>query len=145
MCCVYASVRPGRKWIRVEPGTAGWKAFEAGVKDGAEGLITTAETIFRSERALVTKLASSHKLRAIYPYSTFAIDSGGLMAYDVTDRDLHRSAATYVDMILKGAKPSDLPVQQPTKFRLVINLKTAKELVLNIPESLLSRADEVIE
>ena len=108
-------------------------AFEAGAKDGAEGLITTAETIFRAERARVTELAARHKLPAIYPYSAFAIDSGGLMAYDVTDRDLHRSAATYVDMILKGAKPSALPVQQPTKFRLVINLKTANALGLTIP------------
>jgi putative tryptophan/tyrosine transport system substrate-binding protein len=120
-------------------------AFEAGAKDGAEGLITTAETIFRAERARVTELADRHKLPAIYPYSAFAGDSGGLMAYEVTDRDLHRTAATYVDMILKGAGPSDLPVQQPTKFRLVINLKTAKALGLEIPPSVLARADEVIE
>ena len=67
------------------------------------------------------------------------------MAYEVTDRDLHSRAATYVDKILKGAKPSDLPVQQPTKFRLVINLKTAEMLGLTIPLTLFGRADEVIE
>src|SRR3984957_14325845 len=117
-------------------------AFEAGAKDGAEGLITTAETIFRAERARVTELADRHKLPAIYPYSAFASDSSGLMPYEVTDRDLHRSAATYVDMILKGAKPSDLPVQQPTKFRLVINLKAAKALGIEVPPTLLARADE---
>jgi putative tryptophan/tyrosine transport system substrate-binding protein len=110
-----------------------------------DSLITTAETIFRGERARVTELADRHKLPAIYPYSAFAVDSGGLLAYDVTDRDLHRGAATYVDAILKGAKPSDLPVQQPTKFRLVINLKTANALGLTIPATFLARADEVIE
>jgi putative ABC transport system substrate-binding protein len=120
-------------------------AFEAGTKEGAEGLTTTAESIFRAERARVTELAGRHKLPAIYPYSVFAVDSGGLMAYEVVDRDLHRSAATYVDKILKGARPSDLPVQQPTKFRLVINLKTAKALGLTVPQTLLVRADEVIE
>jgi putative ABC transport system substrate-binding protein len=120
-------------------------AFEAGVKDKAEGLITTAETIFRAERARVTELASRHKLPAIYPYATFVADNGGLMAYEISDRDLHRRAATYVDMILKGAKPSNLPIQQPTKFNLVINLKTAKVLGLEMPPALLARADEVIE
>src|SRR6516165_10799496 len=79
------------------------------------------------------------------PWGVFPADNAGLMAYEVTDRDLHSSAATYVDKILKGAKPSDLPVQQPTKFRLVINLKTAETLGLTIPRMVLARADEVIE
>jgi putative ABC transport system substrate-binding protein len=122
-------------------------AFDAGIKAGAQGVLTTAESIFRGARALVTELASHHKLPAIYPYAAFALslEDGGLMAYDVTDRDLHRSAADYVDKILKGAEPSDLAVQQPTKFQLVINLRTAKSLGLTIPPSLLARADEVID
>jgi putative tryptophan/tyrosine transport system substrate-binding protein len=120
-------------------------AFEAGSKVGAQGVLTTAESIFRGARARVTELAAHHSLPAVYPYAAFALENGGLMAYDVTDRELHRSAADYVDKILKGAKPSDLPVQQPTQFHLVINLKTAKALGLTLPPTLLARADEVIE
>jgi ABC-type uncharacterized transport system substrate-binding protein len=120
-------------------------AFEAGMRAGVQALLTTAESIFRGQRARVTELAARHKLPAIYPYAAFAVESAGLMAYDVADRDLHRNAADYVDKILKGAKPSDLAVQQPTKFQLVINLKTAKSLGLTIPSQLLARADEVIE
>ena len=121
-------------------------AFDA-IKAGAQGVLTTAESIFRGSRALVTELAAQHKLAAIYPCAAFALslENGGLKAYDITDRDLHRSAANYVDKILKGAKPSDLAVQQPTKFQLVINLRTAKSLGLTIPPSLLARADEIIE
>jgi ABC-type uncharacterized transport system substrate-binding protein len=120
-------------------------AFDAGVRERAEGLLTTAESIFRAERARVTELAAHHRLPAIYPYSAFVTDAGGLMAYEINDSDLHARAATYVDKILKGAKPSDLAVQQPTKFELVINLKAAKALGLTIPQSLLQRADQVIE
>ena len=120
-------------------------AFEAGIKAGAQGVLTTAESIFRGARARVTELAAHHKLPAIYPYAAFATENEGLMAYDVSDRNLHRSAANYVDKILKGAKPADLAVQQPTKFQLVINLRTAKSLGLTVPPSLLARADEVID
>ena len=120
-------------------------AFEAGVREHAEGLLTTAESIFRLQRRRVTELAARHRLPAVYPYSAFAKDSGGLMAYDANDSDLHRRASTYVDKILKGAKPSDLAIQQPTKFDLVINMKTAKALGLTIPQSILVRADEIIQ
>jgi putative ABC transport system substrate-binding protein len=120
-------------------------AFEAGTKEGVEGLIVTAESIFRAERGRVTELAARHKLPAIYPYSAFAVDSGGLIAYEISERDAHRDAANYVDKILKGATPGNLPVQHPFNIGLIINLKAAKALGLTIPPSLLARADELIE
>jgi putative ABC transport system substrate-binding protein len=120
-------------------------AFADGVKGGADGLLTTAESIFRVERARVTELAARHRLPAVYPYTAMAAESGGLMAYLAVEEDLHRRAATYVDRLLKGAKPAELAVQQPTRFKLTINLKTAKTLGLTIPPSVLARADEVIQ
>ena len=120
-------------------------AFEAGARERAEGLLTTAESIFVAQRARVSELAVRYRLPAMYPYSIQVTDAGGLMAYDVNYPDLERRAAAYVDKILKGAKPSDLPVQQPTKFALVINLKTAKTQGLTIAESFLLRADQLIE
>jgi putative ABC transport system substrate-binding protein len=120
-------------------------AFDAGARERAEGLLVTAESIFVAQRARVSELAARYRLPAMYPYSAQVADAGGLMAYDVNFPDLLRRTATYIDRILKGANPSDLPVQQPTKFALVINLKTAKALGLTIPEAFLARADEVIE
>jgi putative tryptophan/tyrosine transport system substrate-binding protein len=120
-------------------------AFDTGVREHVEGLLTTAESIFAVHRVRVSELAARHKLPAIYPYSIQVTDGGGLMAYGINIPDLHRGAARYVDRILKGAKPSDLPVQQPTKPRFVINLKTAKTLGLTIPSGVLAIADEVIE
>ena len=120
-------------------------AFEAGARERADGLFTTAESIFVAQRARVSELAARYRLPAMYPYSIQVTDAGGLMAYEPNIADLHRHAATYVDKILKGAKPSHLPVQQPTKFALVINLKTAKSLGLTISESFLLRADQLIE
>jgi putative tryptophan/tyrosine transport system substrate-binding protein len=120
-------------------------AFDAATKAHAQGLLVTAESLFIVQRARVTELAARHRLPAIYPYTVQAADAGGLMAYDVNISDLFRRAASYVDRILKGAKPSDLPVQQPTKFEFVINLKTAKTLGLTFPPGLLAIADRVIE
>jgi putative tryptophan/tyrosine transport system substrate-binding protein len=120
-------------------------AFDAGVKEGAQGVLTTSESIFVVNRARVTELAALHRLPAIYHNPLAVIDAGGLMAYAGDVSDVYRRAATYVDLILKGAKPSDLPVQQPTRFEFVINLKTATMLGLTIPPGLLAIADRVIE
>jgi putative ABC transport system substrate-binding protein len=120
-------------------------AFDAAAKERAEGLLTTAESMFVVHGARVTELAARHRLPAMYCYSSPVVDAGGLMAYDVNNPDLFRRAATYVDRILKGAKPSDLPIQQPTKFEFVINLKTAKTLGLTFPPGVLAIADQVIE
>jgi len=112
-------------------------------RSGNGGLIVTAGgTAFR--RDLIIGLASRHKLPAVYPFRYYAKD-GGLITYGPDPRDSIRRAAAYVDRILKGEKPADMPVQAPTKYELVINLKTAKALGLSIPPALLARADEVIE
>ena len=105
-------------------------------------IVTAGGTAFR--RDLIIGLASRHKLPAIYPFGYYAKD-GGLISYGPDTLDPTRRAAVYVDRILKGEKPADLPVQAPTKYELVINLKTAKALGLTVPQSLLARADEVIE
>jgi putative tryptophan/tyrosine transport system substrate-binding protein len=120
-------------------------AFDAAVEEAADGLIVTAESIFVTYRARVSELAARHRLPAMYPFAIQVREGGGLMAYDVIAADLHKRAASYVDRILKGAKPSDLPVQQPTKFELVVNLKAAQALGLTFPPNFLDRADEVIE
>jgi ABC-type uncharacterized transport system substrate-binding protein len=93
---------------------------------------------------LLVKLAAQHRLPAVYPYRFF-VDAGGLISYGPNLLDGYRRSAGYVDRILKGEKPGNLPVQAPTKYELVINLKTAKTLGLDVPQTLLARADEVIE
>jgi putative ABC transport system substrate-binding protein len=119
-------------------------AFAAASRQRADGIVVGQDGLFQANRKLVAELAAKHRLPAIYRSMEF-IEAGGLMAYGPSYPDLYRRAATYVDKILKGAKPGDLPVEQPTKFELIINLKTAKALGLTIPQSLLLRADEVIQ
>jgi putative ABC transport system substrate-binding protein len=119
-------------------------AFVAGAKWHGDGLMTTAESIFAAQRKRVAELAIQHRLPGLFPYKAM-VDAGGLMPYDSYTPELVAQTATYVDRILKGAKPAELPVEQPTKFELVINLKTAKALGVTIPQSLLLRADHVIQ
>jgi len=108
------------------------------------GLIVTADPAAIAHREAIITLAARHRLPAVYPYRHFVAD-GGLMSYGIESADQFRRAAGYVDRILRGEKPGDLPVQQPTKYELVINLKTARALGLEVPDTLLSTADEVIE
>ena len=110
----------------------------------AGALTVLVSPMFFGERRRLVDLAAKNRLPAVYPWREF-VDAGGLMAYGPNLPDLSRRAATYVDKILKGAKPGDLPVEQPTKFELVINLKAAKALGLTIPPSVLGRADHIIE
>ena len=119
-------------------------AFDAGMSEHVNGLIVTAESVLVVHGAQIGEFAARLRLPAIYPYA-IQVRNGGLMAYEANIPELHKNAALYVDKILKGAKPSDLPIQQPTKLSLFINLKAAKALGLELPQSLLTRADEVIE
>jgi len=120
------------------------RAFSEITRARASALTVFGSSMFFSERRRLVGLAAKNRLPAVYTWREGA-DAGGLMAYGPNIPDLFRRAATYVDKILKGAKPGDLPVEQPTKFELVINLKTAKALGLTIPRSVLGRADEVIQ
>jgi len=119
-------------------------AFKTASRDRADAMIVIATTSFFGLRARIADLALQHRLPAIYPSPSY-VHSGGLVSYGQNDTEYYRRAAVYVDKILKGAKPEDLPVEQPTKFELVINLKTAKALGLDLPPTLLALADEVIE
>jgi ABC-type uncharacterized transport system substrate-binding protein len=119
-------------------------AISLAVKQRAKAMLVFDCTAFLPSAARIIDLANRNRLVTMYPFSIYCT-RGGLMSYGADAADMLRRAATYVDKILRGAKPADLPVQQPTKFELVINLKTAKALGLTIPPSLLQRADQVIE
>ena len=120
------------------------RAFSDMTRARAGALMVPPTPMFFSERRRLVDLAAKNRLPAVFPFREF-VDAEGLMAYGPDLVDLSRRAATYVDKILKGANPGELPVQQPTKFELVINLKTAKALGLTFPPSLLARADQIIE
>lgn len=119
-------------------------SFREAAKGRADAILLLGAPVLISQRTQITDLAAKNRLPAIYPQKEY-VDVGGLMSYGVSIVDLYRLTATYVDKILKGAKAADLPVQQPTKFELVINLKAAKQIGLNIPPNVLARADRVIK
>jgi putative ABC transport system substrate-binding protein len=120
------------------------RAIAAFARSPNSGLIVTPSASVSVHRNLIITLAARHKLPAVYPFR-YTVTDGGLVSYGPDLVDQFRLAASYVDRILKGAKPADLPVQAPTKYELVINLKTAKALGLTVPLPLLARADELIE
>jgi putative ABC transport system substrate-binding protein len=118
-------------------------AFRHAMKSGVGALSVTRSSLINRNQKRITELAAKHHLPAIYARADFT-DSGGLIAYGATQPEAYKRVAVIVDKILKGAKPADLPVEQPTKFELVINLKTAKQIGLTIPPNVLARADRVI-
>jgi putative tryptophan/tyrosine transport system substrate-binding protein len=119
-------------------------AFRAAGKGRADAALVLPSGILNSQRKQIVEVAVKSRLPGIY-YAAEWVEDGGLMTYGVSFTDLYRRAATYVDKILKGAKPADIPVEQPTKFELVINLKAAKQIGLTIPPNVLARADKVIK
>jgi len=145
---VLQSVAPsvGVEVTPINSGDAGEieRAVTTFARSGNGGLIVSASAVANVHRDLIVALAARHRLPAIY-FERIFVAGGGLISYGVDFIDQYRRAADYVDRILKGEKPADLPVQAPTKYELVINLKTAKALGLTIPQSVLARADEVIE
>jgi putative tryptophan/tyrosine transport system substrate-binding protein len=118
--------------------------FLATSKDGADALLIYASAEHITKQLLIVQLAATFRLPTIYPYRTL-VEGGGLMAYGTDTGEVFRQSARLVDRILKGSKPSDVPFSLPTKFELLINLTTAKELALTMPPSLLSLADDLIE
>ena len=119
-------------------------AFQKAAKGHADAVLQLSSTVFNSQRAAILQLAAKTRSPVIYPWPEF-VEAGGLMSYGVQLTELHHRAASYVDKILKGANPGDLPVEQPTKFEFIINLKTAKQIGLTIPPNVLARADKVIK
>ena len=131
--------------IETQPDAKGLEsAFQTAKQKRVQAIMTLATRAFFAERKRIVELASNYRLPAIY-FSKEYVDAGGLMSYAADDADSYRRVAYYVDKILKGAKPADLPVEQPTKFELVINLKAAKQIGLTVPPNVLARADKVIK
>ena len=131
--------------IEMKPDAKGLEsAFQTAKQKQVDAIMTTPDSRFFDERKRIVELAAKYRLPAIYPQKEF-VDEGGLMSYGVDYADLYRRTAVYVDKILKGAKPADLPVQQATKFEFVINLKAAKQIGLTIPVNVLERANKVIK
>jgi putative ABC transport system substrate-binding protein len=131
--------------IETQPGAKGLEsAFHTAKQKQVDAIMTTLANPFLAERKRIVELAVKYRLPAIYPHKEY-VDEGGLMFYGVDSTDLYRRAAVYVDKILKGAKPTDLPVQQATKFEFVINLKAAKQIGLRLSPDLLARANQVIQ
>jgi putative ABC transport system substrate-binding protein len=119
-------------------------AFATATRESVQALITTREPLFNGHMSQIIDFAAQSRLPVLYPRREF-VDAGGLMAYGADNKELERRAAAYVDKLLRGAKPADLPVERPTKFELVINLKTAQALGITFPPRLLFQADEVIK
>jgi ABC-type uncharacterized transport system substrate-binding protein len=131
--------------IETQPGAKGLEsAFQTAKQKQVNAIMMIPTRAFFAERKRIVELAGKYRLPAIYPDKEF-VNEGGLMSYGADDTDLYRRAAVYVDKILKGAKPADLPVQQATKFEFVINLKAAKQIGVTIPARVLERADRVIK
>jgi putative ABC transport system substrate-binding protein len=120
------------------------RAFETAVKERVDALITVTTASLFIQRKRIAELAIKNRLPSMYHGSAW-VESGGLMSYSANDMEAFRRAASYIDKILKGTKPADLPIEQPTKFEFVVNLKTAKQIGLTIPQSVLVRADRVIK
>ena len=141
-----ANKRVGLKLLALEAGTPEQieRAFAALVKQRAEGLVITSDGLLNQQRNQISELALKNRIPSLCAIRAGA-DAGLLMSYGPDNADLYRRAATYVDKILKGTKPGDLPVERPTKFELIVNMKTAKSLGITIPQSILVRADRVIE
>jgi len=138
---LHVAVGPVVEVRRVEDLDGAFSTIGTGRPDA---LAVLADRSLLSRRARIIEFATAHRLPTMFPYGEY-VDAGGLMSYAPSNTELFRGAATYVDKILKGAKPATLPVQEPTKFELVINLKTAKSLGLTIPQSLLLRADRLVQ
>ncbi|MFL6798745.1 MAG: ABC transporter substrate-binding protein, partial [Xanthobacteraceae bacterium] len=130
--------------VQISAGASLENKFEKGTNERAQALIVVTDALLYSHRGRIVALAAANRLPAMYFFRQF-VEEGGLMSYAPSDTDLFRRAAAYVDRVLKGANPRDMPIVQPTKFELVINLRTARTLGLDLPPALLTRADDVIE